>query len=135
MRLITRKFKNWPLLSVLPQNPKLVMDLFVPWDALWQNKEEEINNREVTTEDGSIIKIDNHSTANKYEQFILGKSTYTKLVDGKVMAQEKEQMYICWYYRYEMELILEKFGYTNIRYQERFLNNENQMTFIAESAK
>ena len=62
------------------------------------------------------------------------KSTYTKLVDGKVVAQEKEQMYICWYYRYEMELILEKCGYTNIRYQGRFLNNEKQMTFIAESA-
>jgi SAM-dependent methyltransferase len=123
------KFKTF-----LKPNGKLVMDMFVPWDALWKNNEEEKSYREVTTEDGSVIKIDSHSSANKYEQFILGKSTYTKLVDGKVVAQEKEQMYICWYYHYEMELILEKCGYINIHYQERFLNNENQMTFIAESA-
>jgi len=121
------KFKTF-----LKPNGKLVMDLFVPWDALWQNNEEEKSHREVTTEDGRMIKIDNHSRANKYEQFILGKSTYTKLVDGNIVAEEKEQMHICWYYRYEMELILEKYGYKNIHYQERFLNNENQMTFIAE---
>lgn len=126
---ILEKFKTF-----LKPNGKLVMDLFVPWDALWQNNEEGKNNREVTTEDGSVIKIDNHNTANKYEQYILGNSTYTKLVDGKVVTQEKEQMYICWYYHYEMELILEKYGYKNIIYQERFLNNENQMTFIAEPA-
>jgi 2-polyprenyl-3-methyl-5-hydroxy-6-metoxy-1,4-benzoquinol methylase len=117
--------------SFLKPNGKLMMDLFVPWDALWQNNEEEKSQREITIEDGSIIKIDNHSTANKYEQFILGKSTYTKWVDGNVVAKEQEQMYICWYYHYEMELILEKYGYKNIQYQERFQNNENLMTFIA----
>lgn len=122
------KFKTY-----LKPNGKLVMDLFVPWEALWKNNEEEQIHREVTTDDGSIIKIETLSTANKYEQFILSKSIYTKLVGGKVVAQEKEQMYVSWYYHYEMELILEKYGYKNIRYQERFLNDVNQMTFIAES--
>ena len=84
------------------------MDLFVPWDALWKDNEEEKNQREVKVENGNAININNHNVANKFEQFILGNSTYTKVIDGKLIAQETEQMYICWYYRYEIELILEK---------------------------
>lgn len=116
----------------LQSNGKLVMDLFVPWDALYENHEEEQSERAVETNDGSIIKIDNHSTANKYEQFILSKTKYSELVHGNVVCQEEEQMYIAWYYRYEMELILEKFGFKNIHYQTRFLNNSDHMTFVAE---
>ncbi|MCW5584473.1 MAG: class I SAM-dependent methyltransferase, partial [Gammaproteobacteria bacterium] len=107
---------------------KLVMDLFVPWDALYENNEEERGEREVKTGDiggNSIIKINNHSKANKYEQFIISKTKYTELLDDKAINQEEEQMYIAWYYRYEMELILEKFGFKNIRYENRFLNKSD----------
>ncbi|EKD55231.1 MAG: methyltransferase type 12 [uncultured bacterium] len=117
----------------LKPNGKLMLDLFVPWDALYENNEEEQSEREVETNDGSIIKIDSHSTANKYEQFILSKTKYSELVHGNVVCQEEEQMHIAWYYRYEMELILEKFGFKNIHYQTRFLNNSDHMTFIAEN--
>ncbi len=121
------KFKTY-----LKPNGKLVMDLFVPWDVLWENNAEERSHREVETDNGALIKIENHSVANKYEQFILSKSKYTKLVDGKVVGQENEQMYIAWYYRYEIELMLEKCGFKNIIYRERFLNHSNHMTFVAE---
>lgn len=116
----------------LKPNGKFVLDLFVPWDALWKDNEEENSQRKVQLEDGSVIKIDSHNIANKFEQFILSDSTYIKLVDGEVISQETEQMYVCWYYRYEIELILEKFGFKNIIFKERYLNGENQMTFIAE---
>lgn len=116
----------------LKPNGKLVMDLFVPWDALYENNETEQSEREVKTKDGSVIRIENHATANKYEQFILSKIKYSELIHGKVVCQEEEQMHIAWYYRYETELILEKFGFKNIHCHTRFLNNSDHMTFIAE---
>ncbi len=111
---------------------KLVMDLFVPWDVLYENNEEEKSEREVKVDDGSVIKIASHSTANKYDQFILSKSKYSEFFDEKLIREEEEQMYIAWYYRYEMELILEKHGFKNIQYYKRFLNKSDHMTFVAE---
>lgn len=127
---ILKKFKQ-----ALKPNGKLVMDLFVPWDALWENNEEEASSREVTIDDKTMIKIESHNKANKYAQFIECDSIYTKWVDGQCVAKEKEHLSLCWYYAYEMELILEKYGFINIKHQDRFLNNENIMTFIAESAR
>jgi len=116
----------------LKPNGKLIMDLFVPWDALYENNEEERSVREVKTDENSIIRINNHSTANKYQQFILSKCQYSKIVNGTIVQQEEEQMYVAWYYQYEMKLILEKHGFKNINYVERFLNGSTHMTFIAE---
>lgn len=112
---------------------KLVMDLFVPWDVLYENNEEEISEREVKINDNSIISANSHSVANKHEQYILSDIKYNELINGSNISQEEERMYVCWYYRYEMELILEKFGFKNIRYNERYLNNSDHMTFIAEN--
>lgn len=112
---------------------KLVMDLFVPWDALYENHEEERSEREVTANNGSIIKIKNHRKVNKYEQFILGKTKYSEIVNGDIIHEEEEEMYEAWYYRYEMELILEKFGFKHIHYHDRYLNKSNHMTFVAEA--
>lgn len=50
-----------------------------------------------------------------------------------MVAKEDEEMYLCWYYRYEMELILEKYGFKNITCKEEFFRNENHMLFIAEN--
>lgn len=112
---------------------KLILDLFVPWDALYKDNEEEFTEKEVNTPDGGIIKHKSHNRSNKYEQYCHSDSTYTKIVNDKVVAKEQEEMYLCWYYRYEMELILEKYGFKNITYKEEFFRNESHMIFIAES--
>jgi SAM-dependent methyltransferase len=122
-----KKFKR-----ALKPNGKLVMDLFVPWDALWENKEEEKSSREINIDDNTKIKIESNNKANKYEQFIDCHSIYTKWQNEKCIAEEKEHMYITWYYVYEMELILEKYGFKKIEHKGRFLNNEEILTFIAE---
>ncbi|MDP1724853.1 MAG: hypothetical protein Q8L85_09155 [Alphaproteobacteria bacterium] len=43
-------------------------------------------------------------------------------------------MQISWYYRYEMELILEKHGFKNILYREEEFGGEMHMIFIAENS-
>lgn len=124
---VLKKFKQ-----ALKPNGKLVMDLFIPWDALWENNEEEKSSREVKVDGNTIIKIASHNKANKYKQFIECNSTYTKWINEQCSAEEKEHMYLNWYYVYEVELILEKYGFKNIKHIDRFLNNENIMTFVAE---
>ncbi len=42
------------------------------------------------------------------------------------------KMYLCWYYRYEMEFILEKYGFKNITYKEEFFRNENHMIYCGK---
>jgi len=118
----------------LKPNGKLIMDLFIPWDALYKDNEEEFNTREIKTSDGSIIKSTHHNKANKYEQIISCENNYKKYINNKLTMEEKENMHICWYYRYEVELILEKYEYHNIQCVERFLNGETYMTFIAENS-
>ena len=49
----------------------------------------------------------------------------------KKFAQQDEQMDILWYYQFEIELILEKYGFKNIKRITRFLNGDNLMTFTA----
>ncbi len=117
---------------LLPKG-KLILDMFIPWDALYENNEEEVSEKEVIIPEG-IIKHQSHSKANKQEQFYYSESVYTKIINNKIVAEEKEQMHVSWYYRYEMELILEKYGFKNIECREEFFRNENHMIFIAENA-
>ena len=112
---------------------KIILDLFVPWDALYENNEEEMTEKEVILSNGEIIKHKSHNKANKIEQYIFCDSVYTKTSNHKVIASENEHMYISWYYRYEMELILEKFGFQHVVSQEKFFSDENHMIFIAEA--
>jgi SAM-dependent methyltransferase len=111
---------------------KLILDLFIPWSALYENGEVSTGSKEVTLDSGEIIKIKNISTSDKDNQHMLSKSSYTKYdTDNKILAQQDEQMDILWYYQFEIELILEKYGFQNIRHVTRFLNGDNLLTFIA----
>lgn len=124
------KFHRW-----LMPGGKLVMDLFVPWEAMYEHGAVESSTREVKLPTGESIKIDNHTTTNKFEQHSLSKTRYTKYLREKAIAKEEEQMDILWYYPYEMELMLEKHGFKHIRKIKRFLNGSDHMTFIAEKGR
>lgn len=112
---------------------KIILDLFVPWDVLYENNLEELSEKEVALPDGGKIIHRSHNVANKYEQSIFCDSVYTKIIGNKIVATEKEQMHLSWYYRYEVELILEKYGFTNIIYTKEYFGDDTHMIFIAES--
>ncbi len=114
---------------------KLVMDLFVPWEAMYEHGEIDTSTRDVKLPTGESIQIDNHTTTNKFEQHSISKILYTKYLSEKVIAKEEEQMDILWYYPYEMALMLEKHGFKHIRKIKRFLNGSDHMTFIATVEK
>lgn len=121
------KFHQW-----LALDGKLVMDLFVPWEVLYEHGDVDTNTREVTLPYGDLIKINNHTTTNKFEQHMLSKTHYSKFSGNTLIQEEQEQMNILWYYQYEMELLLEKYGFTYIKQVKRFLNGSDHMTFIAK---
>lgn len=120
------KFKN----SLLPKG-KLILHSFIPWEWLFKDAQHQFSERVVTTDDGAIITIKSQGEINKLEQFSSVSSFYTKTLNGNIVAEENEKMYISWYYRYEMELMLEKSGFKNICYFERKFNNENHMFYTA----
>lgn len=120
------KFHRW-----LTPGGKLVVDLFVPWEAMYEHGEVDASTRDVKLPTGESIRINNHTTTNKFEQHMLSKTRYTKYSGEKVIAEENEQMDILWYYPYEMKLMLEKYGFKDIRKIKRFLNGGDHMTFIA----
>jgi SAM-dependent methyltransferase len=116
----------------LLEGGKLILDLFVPWDALSKRNENEFNTKEVLTPDGGKIVYQSHDQINIYDQNIYSEAVYKKIINDQIVADEYEQMHISWYYRYEMELMLEKFGFRHISFQEKIFRDENHMLFIAE---
>lgn len=110
---------------------RIILDLFVPWDALYENNEEESTERAVLDKDERIV-LKSHNKANKYEQVIHSSSIYQKILNDQVIEEEYEQMDITWYYRHEMELILEKYGFSDVSYTDIKWNDESHMIFIGK---
>ncbi|KTD04004.1 methyltransferase, ubiE/COQ5 family [Legionella geestiana] len=111
---------------------KLVMDLFIPWEAMFENAELDTSARKVQLHQGEIIEIYNETSANKFEQHLLSKTQYKKYSNDTCLLEENEQMDILWYYPFEMRLMLEKYDFKNIKFVTRYLNGGDHLTFIAE---
>ena len=112
---------------------KIILDLFIPWKALHEGGEEYFySEKEVTTQNGEVIKLKMCEKANKFNQSVLTSSTYCKILNGKIIKNEEEKYCLRWYYQFEVELMLEKVGFTNIKMIEREINQVQLMTFIAE---
>lgn len=107
------------------------MDLFIPWEVMTEQEEVDISTRQVQLPSGEIIEIISKTTVDIFEQHMLSKTQYTKYFNNKIVAQEDEDMDILWYYQYEMELMLEKHGFKEIKQINRFLNGSDHITFIA----
>lgn len=108
------------------------MDLFIPWDALYLGAEKQSGQKDIPIDQDSFIRMQWHSTADKCTQTIEYSTIYTKIHNETVIATEHEVLPCVWYYRYEMELLLEKCGFTVTEYLEHTWNNEPGMLVVAE---
>lgn len=113
---------------------KIVFDLFIPWEAMYLDGEEGRSEKSTILPNGSIIVHKSHSKANKFEQYSTSHSTYEKIIDGKVTTKEEDSMHLCWYFLYEFELILEKYGFSNVKRLKKVINDEELIVYIAEKA-
>ncbi|MFI4937924.1 MAG: class I SAM-dependent methyltransferase, partial [Candidatus Berkiellales bacterium] len=110
---------------------KIMFDMYVPWEAMYQGGENEKTTKNTILPDGSSIVHTSFSKVNKYEQYMSSDNIYEKSVDGKVIAREEEQMDLCWYFLYEFELVLEKHGFKNINRIKKIIDQEELIVYIA----
>lgn len=113
---------------------KIVFDMFIPWEAMYLGGEEDTGEKRTILPNGNIIVLKWLAKANKLEQFSNSQNLYEKIIDGKVSAREEESMHLCWYFLFEFELILEKYGFCNIKTFKKVINQEELIVFVAEKS-
>lgn len=127
---ILTKMKN-----CLKPGGQVFIETFVPWDALYENNEYEEEEREVESDSHTQIHLRSVNQADKFQQFIKSKSFYKKIQNGKTVQTEEEELYINWYYRYEMMYFLEKAGFKNVElYEVNFSQNPKGIVYVGQKA-
>ena len=74
------------------------------------------------------------TTIDPREQVEISNSQYEKRIDDKVIANESEDLIVRWYYPYELQLLLEKAGFSKVQMSEQvFAHNPNSIVYQAEA--
>lgn len=136
-QLIKDRAEALHILKTLHQNllpgGKLIIETFVPWDGIKEDQSDPmISERKVQSSDG--FEIINRSTVTLYfkDQLEICQTRYEKWGRGKLLLAEEEEYTVRWYYRYEMELFLEKAGFSSIEIKdESFEQNPQAVIYIA----
>ncbi len=129
------------LRSALLPGGRLVIETFIPWDAIKDNIQGSVlsnQSREVRfekvidTADGSQIIHKSAVTVYFKEQLEKTRSSYEKWVDQQFSHSEEEEYIVRWYHRFEMQLLLEKAGFSTVEIlDESFEQNEQAVVYIA----
>lgn len=92
----------------------LILETWIPWQSLNSDKSHSQASREIQTPDGKLIKVSFETQIDRNEQLIFDKQYYVKYEGKKAVESDKEQLNLNWYYRFEMELLLEKAGFVDL---------------------
>jgi SAM-dependent methyltransferase len=130
--------------ALLPEG-KLMIETFVPWDAIKDNIQGAVllnQSKEIASERSAAssegCKIIHKSTVTVFfsKQLEKTQSCYKKWIDGQLSAAEKEEYRVRWYHRYEMKFFLEKAGFPFVEIiDESFENNEQAVIYVASMVK
>lgn len=98
---------------------RLAVDCITPWglikegiDGTLIDTKPRISSHENEVEVcGGTIKCVTESTTHLPTQLAISKNQYQKYNGGQLVAVEDEEIIFRWYYRYEMQLMLEKAGF------------------------
>lgn len=133
------------LRSALLPKGRLIIETFVPWDAIKANihgsilaeqSNETTSKKTVNAADGSQIIHKSVVSVHFKEQLEKTKSTYEKWIDGKISHSEEEEYIVRWYHRFEMLLLLQKAGFSTVKIiDESFEQNEQAVVYIASKSK
>ncbi len=120
---------------LLTANGKLMLDMYVPWEMMYEGEEHVKHEKCTQLPDGSKIILKSKINVNKYEQYYLSQDIYEKVKDDKIIATEKETLHLVWYFEYEFELLLEKYGFHDIQKVHKIIGQERLVTYIATKDK
>lgn len=120
----------------------LLIDMIVPWGLIQGDIHGNFLSHEVRTlehkqtvhsHDGSTITSATTATVYPEKQLAISKNHYEKVLNGKTIAIEDEQLAFRWYHRYEMELFLEKAGFSVVHvWHEAFEPNLQSTIYLAK---
>ncbi|OGN62359.1 MAG: hypothetical protein A3E26_01660 [Chlamydiae bacterium RIFCSPHIGHO2_12_FULL_49_32] len=146
-QLIKDRIEALRILKNLRQNllpgGKLIIETFIPWDGIKEGIRESIladqsdpiiSERTIQSPDG--FEMINRSTVTLYfkEQLEMHQTHYEKRGHGELLLTEEEEYAVRWYYRHEMELFLEKAGFSSIEIKDESFEQTPQATiYIAYS--
>lgn len=127
--------------SALLPGGRLALETFIPWDAIKDNVQGTIlsdQSKEITFErvarSPDNVEIIHKSNITFYfkEQFEKSQARYEKWIHGQFSHAEEEEYRIRWYHRFEMELFLEKAGFSSIDMMDvSFEQMEQAIVYIA----
>lgn len=128
------------LYSALLPGGKLVLETFIPWEeiknSIHDQRLSELS-RERSFEQVALIpdnsKIIHKSKTVVYfqEQLEKTESRYEKWIDGICTHIEDEEYKVRWYYRFELELLLEKVRFSSVNILDTSLElNEQALVYI-----
>lgn len=131
--------------SVLSPKGRVVLETFIPWDAIKDNingsvlmdeSKERLFERTANSVDGFQIVHKSTVTVNFKEQIEKTQSRYEKWIHEIFSQAEEEEYVVRWYHRFEMELLLEKAGFSAVRIiDESFEQNEQAVVYVASKLR
>jgi SAM-dependent methyltransferase len=120
---------------------KLILDTSIPWDSIKEciDKDRLINQPKILTFSrqahiSSEVTLHLHIqvTIDPQQQLEIYENRYEKKEGEKIIAREEEELFIRWYYPFEMQLFLEKAGFSNVQIcEESFEHNANAVIYEA----
>lgn len=120
---------------------KLLLDTFIPWDSIKKciekdhlmNKPKVVtSSRQVPVSEEIMIDLSIQTTIDPQQQLEVSENCYEKKHHQEIIAREEEELSIRWYYPFEMQLFLEKAGFSNIQIQEEsFAHNPHAIIYEA----
>jgi hypothetical protein len=120
---------------------KLILDTSIPWDSIKEciDKEKLISrpkvmqfSRQAALSNEVTIDLHIQVTIDPQQQLEIYENCYEKKERDKTIALEEEELSIRWYYPFEMQLFLEKAGFSNVQIRaEAFEHNPNAVIFEA----
>lgn len=120
--------------TFLTPGGQIFIETFIPWEALYENNEYEEEEREVEKNSHTKIHLRSVSHADKFYQFTKSKNFYKKIHQGKTIQSEEEELYVNWYYRYEMVYFLEKARFKNVElYDVNFSQNPKGIVYVGQN--
>jgi cyclopropane fatty-acyl-phospholipid synthase-like methyltransferase len=131
--------------SALQPGGRLVIETFIPWDAIKDNihgstlaeqSNEVVFEKAVNAADGSQIIHKSAVTIYFNQQLEKTRSSYEKWIDKRMSHSEEEEYIVRWYHRFELQLLLEKTGFSTVTIlDDSFEQNEQAVIYIASKSE
>jgi hypothetical protein len=119
----------------------LIIDCIVPWGLIQEgicNNSIDLKPRtslheDVVNTDEGVIKCIRQTSTFLTDQLAISQNKYRKFIGEQCVEEEDEEIVFHWYYRFEMQLLLEKAGFQVVDIvNKKFEKGLDSTIFVAQ---